>query len=274
MFLERTLGHGGGKGQGFALSALNRSLGWFFADYRFALLSGASLSPNKIQVPHGHGYQLQDSSGSFIPTWNGDHTKMYASISSNCFFTLPIDIANSESEFFWICRARGDIHPISRGRDGSGSGWSILSYCGNGGGEMAVITTTGVGAGFQQATHSSSSGLFNAWTTYMGAYKSGSYVKFGVDGHWKVTTNFVSTGLRASGQGLSINRFNSASATANFDLRFLGLSNFMPSDGACLEMHYELLEYERTPEYLRGGVLLGSAGGGPLSYPAQPVLLF
>lgn len=193
---------------------------------------------------------------------------MSAVQSTGCYYTIPVDIANSEAEFFYMCRARaipdGSVHPIGRGRDGSGAGWSIASYGSGSGGEMAVVTTAGTSPGLKTATLSDFGGIPGVWYTYHGAYKSGSYVKFGINGIWGATTAHASTTLRASSQGLSINRFNSANATGEYDLRFLGLATAVPTDAELLALHYDILELERDSAFDYGGLLtsIGAGGGG------------
>lgn len=265
MFLERTFGHGNNRPYAYSGSHLRKAFGWFFTDFRYPVSSGSAASNTKIEMPYGQGYQLPDSSTGFIPHWQGDCTRLSAAQNSGSYYTIPVDINNSESEFFWICRARtipgGSIHPISRGRDGAGSGWSILSYGSGDGGEMAVITTTGSGAGFYAATATGMGSMQNVWHTYMGAYKSGSYVKFGVDGIWRATTSFVSTGLRSSSQGLSIGRFNNANATAECDIRFVGLGLAVPTDSELMAIHNDILELERDAGFGSFGLLAASGGG-------------
>jgi hypothetical protein len=93
----------------------------------------------------------------------------------------------------------GSSYPLVRGRDGFGSGWSVLSIVSNTGIAVAVVTTS---SGARQFT--ASSGIVpesNVWCNISGIWTSGSKVEVYVNGVLRGTTNTTTTGLRSSSDG-------------------------------------------------------------------------
>lgn len=212
-----------------------------------------------LQLPLGAPANALTFSGT--PVWDGNHYNIASAASA--YMTAANNIIDAQSEFFVVARVRFEgsnaAHPLERGRDGSGSGWSVQTIMDSGSARFYVVTTSG-GAAARTADYSETY-VPGQWYTYMGAYKSGSYVKVGVDGIWLDTETFTATGLRSSGQGLSVNRLNSASATGSFDMKLLGMGTAIPTDQDLLNIHQEILALERQPS-IEGGVLLTSVGGG------------
>lgn len=198
-----------------------------------------------------------------IKNYAGDSTRLAATAGAGARLALATNVADAVSELFVIARVKfraGETaETICRGRDGSGDGWSIRTPFGATGATFYAVTTSG-GAALRTAEDLR---VYQPerWYTYFGAYKSGSYVKVGVDGVWTATSAFANTGLRASTLGMGINRANSFDATSNYNIRFLGVGTTIPSDGDLMVLHHEILENEQE-EYLRYGGLLSSVGGG------------
>lgn len=181
--------------------------------------------------------------------WRGDYHRLASA--TNQFWTLNSNVLDAVSELFIIARVRfegsGAAHPLSRGADAAaGSGWSLQCILTATEATFYAVTTSG-GAALRTAT-SANTRAAGQWYTFMAAYKSGSYVKVGVDGVWLATTAITATGLRDSVQGLSINRNNSLTATGNFDIKVLGTGSAIPPDADLLSLHHEIVALENITQ--------------------------
>jgi hypothetical protein len=92
---------------------------------------------------------------------------------------------------------------ISRGRDGFGSGWSVLLAMGGTGVPLfAVVTTVPSTAAFSAV--GTASGATGTWYYLAGSWQAGTAIKVYLDGVLRGTTNTSTTTLRSSSAGFSI----------------------------------------------------------------------
>lgn len=206
-------------------------------------------------------------------SWRGDSHRFRSA--SSQYWDITTNIADAISELFVIARVRfegsGAAHPFGRGADAAaGNGWSLQTILTASEATFHVVTTSG-GAALKTAT-SADTRAPGQWYTYMAAYKSGSYVKVGVDGIWLDTESIATTGIRSSSQGLSVNRNNSLSATGNFDIKMLGIGTTIPADQDLLTLHREIMALEDV--YADNRVLLAPPVQPVVSSNPNPVVWF
>jgi hypothetical protein len=275
-FPSRIIGYGSGRGGDILRMPLIRWCDHALYDFRRNQHRDTGATEKNMYFLGGAQNGLQWGASN-QNNWYGDSTGAFATISTSQRFNITTNIADAQAEAFCIARikmsAGGFADPFCRGRDGSGSGWSILGAHGLSGGQMNAITTSGGAA----ARSTSYSKVFepDVWHTVHYAYKSGAYVRCGDSGIWRSELTFSATGLRNSSVGLGINRHNSFDATANCYYRFYGIGTAIPPDLELLNLHEAILEAERVYD-TPGGVLLTSAGGGGggSSYIINPVTIF
>lgn len=266
-FPSRTIGYGSGRGGEFLHNALMRWCGHALYDLRRNQYRDTGGSDKTVMVAGGPVNGLAWGS-SLENNWYGDSTGMFASVDASHRFVISNNISDAQSEVFCIARIMLrpglDAHMMSRGRDGSGNGWSMQGNTDAAGGVTHVVTTSG-GDALRSASYSRVNEV-NTWLTVHFAYKSGAYVRCGRNGLWLAETTFSATGLRSSSVGLGINKNNSFNATGNFFCRLWGMGTAVPPDLELLNLHEAILESERVYE-TPGGVLLSSVGVAGFASP-------
>lgn len=242
-----------------------------------------ALKDTRLNLTSSHQYPLGAPSNllslNVPPTWfaYNCHRFRQADLQYGNFIT---NIADAQSEVFVIARVRiqgtdfGGV--LGRGRDGgAGSGWSLQIAL-----EPHTATCHAVTMSGGAAARTIQDGIARTpgkWYTLMAAYKSGAYVKVGIDGVWTGTTAFTATGLRDSTQGLNVNRLNSATANGDFDLKVIGIGTAIPPDEILPQLHKEIVALDDYVDIDYGALLTsvgaGGGGGGSTASP-QNVIWF
>ncbi len=152
-------------------------------------------------------------SGATCPTIsaNGRMRGTYAWDGTNDFVDIGASdpIATTDTVTFggWVKPGTGNNYAFGRGRDGSGSGWSLYLYAGsNGAAQTAVVTDTPSTAGY---TAKGTTVLrADTWHHVMAVWVPGSGISLYVDGVHQKTASTTSTNLRTSTVGSRLGRVN------------------------------------------------------------------